>query len=87
MELARLDEKGQVAIPEAILKKLGLEGGEHLIVETSEDGAIILRPPPRSYDIEIYTDERIAEFEEANRIPPELEARLERFLARRHGSK
>lgn len=81
MDVVKLGKKGQVSIPAGILKKLGLEGGHHLIVELADDGAIVLRPAG-IYPIEIYTDERIAEFLEEGRIAPEEEARLERAIAR-----
>ena len=43
---------------------------------------IVLRPAG-VYPIEIYSDERIKEFERENRIDPELEQRVKAFLARR----
>jgi AbrB family looped-hinge helix DNA binding protein len=81
MDVIKLGSKGQVSIPGAILRRLGLEGGSYLIVEASKDGAIVLRPAA-VYPIEIYTDERIKEFERENEIDPELEKRAEAFLAR-----
>ena len=82
MDVVKLGKKGQVSIPAAILRDLGLEGGSHLIVETTEDGAILLRPAG-IYPIEIYTEARLKEFEAEDRIDPELQARLEKFLASR----
>jgi AbrB family looped-hinge helix DNA binding protein len=82
MEVIKLGKKGQVSIPAAILRRLGLEGGGYLIAEASEDGAIVLRPAG-VYPIEIYTDERIKEFERENEIDPEMERRVEAFLNRR----
>ena len=70
--LVKLGKKGQVSIPAAILQKLGLEGGRHLIVELADDGAIVLRPAG-IYPIEIYTDERIAEFLRGTPYDPEEE--------------
>jgi AbrB family looped-hinge helix DNA binding protein len=81
MDIVKLGRRGQVSIPAAILKRLGLEGGRHLIVEAAEDGAIVLRPAG-IYPIEIYTDERIAEFEAEGRMTPEEAARVEQALAR-----
>jgi AbrB family looped-hinge helix DNA binding protein len=80
MDLVKLGKKGQVSIPAAILARLGLEGGRHLIVETTEDGAILLRPAA-IYPIEIYTDERIAEFQEEGRMTPEEEERVDQAIA------
>jgi AbrB family looped-hinge helix DNA binding protein len=81
MDVVKLGRKGQVSIPAAILKKLGLAGGSHLIVELAPDGAIVLRPAG-IYPIEIYTDERIAEFLEEGRMTPEEETRVEQAIAR-----
>lgn len=69
------------ANPAAILRKLGLAGGSQLIVELAPDGAIVLRPASIR-PIDIYTDERIAEFLEEDRITPEQEARVEQAIAR-----
>jgi AbrB family looped-hinge helix DNA binding protein len=82
MDVVKLGRKGQVSIPAAILKKLGLAGGRHLIVELADDGAIVLRPAG-IYPIEIYTDERIAEFLAENEIDPELDKRVQTWLDRR----
>jgi AbrB family looped-hinge helix DNA binding protein len=82
MEVVRLGKKGRVSIPTAILRQLGLEGGSYLIAEAGEDGTIVLRPAG-SHPIELYTDERIKEFERENEVDPELERRVQAFLARR----
>jgi AbrB family looped-hinge helix DNA binding protein len=81
MNVVKLGRKGQVSIPSAVLRRLGLEGGSYLIVETSADGAIVLRPAA-IYPIEIYSDERIKEFEEENRISDEERERVEAILRR-----
>ncbi|NEP53707.1 MAG: AbrB/MazE/SpoVT family DNA-binding domain-containing protein, partial [Moorea sp. SIO3C2] len=44
MEVIKLGKKGQLSIPKAILKRLGLEGETMLLVETTADGGILLRP-------------------------------------------
>ncbi len=82
MELVKLGKKGQVSIPTAMLRQQGLEGDSWLIAEACADGAIVLRPAA-IYPIEIYTDERIKEFERENEIDPELERRVQAFLGRR----
>jgi AbrB family looped-hinge helix DNA binding protein len=82
MELVKLGKKGQVSIPAALMRRLGLEGDSWLIAETSEDGALVLRPAG-VYPIEIYTDERIKEFERENEVDPAIEKRVRAFLDRR----
>jgi AbrB family looped-hinge helix DNA binding protein len=81
MDVVKVGKKGQVSIPAAVLARLGLSGGRHLIVETTADGAIILRPAG-IYPIEIYSDERVAEFEHEGRLTPEEEKRVEHALDR-----
>jgi len=79
MDVVKVGKKGQVSIPAAVLARLGLGGGQHLIVETTDDGAIILRPAG-IYPIEIYADDRIAEFEHEGRMTPEEEKLVEQAL-------
>ena len=79
MEVIKLGKKGQVSIPKAILRRLGLEGETMLLVETTADGGIILRPAG-VYPIEIYTEERIKEFFERDRLTNKEAERLQRQL-------
>ena len=65
MEIVKLGKSGQVSIPRALLKKLGIEPEAMLLAETTDDGAILLRPAG-VYPIETYSDDRIAEFMEAD---------------------
>ncbi len=61
METVKLGKKGQISIPKAVLDALGLEGEMLLLVEATDDGAILLRPAG-VYPIEIYSDARVREF-------------------------
>ncbi|AOY79770.1 AbrB/MazE/SpoVT family DNA-binding domain-containing protein [Moorena producens JHB] len=70
MEVIKLGKKGQLSIPKAILKSLGLEGETMLLVETTADGGILLRPAG-VYPIEMYTEERIEEFLSGDRLTNE----------------
>jgi AbrB family looped-hinge helix DNA binding protein len=81
MELVKLGKKGQVSIPRSILKKLGLEGDIALLVDTTGDGAIVLRPAA-VYPVEIYSDERIREFDDSDRMDPATAARLARTIGK-----
>jgi len=81
MELVKLGKKGQVTIPRAILRLVGLTGETPLLVDTTADGAIVLRPAA-VYPIEIYSDERVSEFEQENEVPADLEARVRASIAR-----
>jgi AbrB family looped-hinge helix DNA binding protein len=71
MEIAKLGKKGQVTIPRQVLKRLGLDGEVPLTVETTPDGAILLRQAVL-VPVEIYSDQRIKEFEQNSRIDPKL---------------
>ncbi|MDQ3396213.1 MAG: AbrB/MazE/SpoVT family DNA-binding domain-containing protein [Deinococcota bacterium] len=44
MTLAKLTEKGQLSLPEAVLEQLGLKGETMLTVTVTADGGIVLRP-------------------------------------------
>ncbi len=82
MGIVKLGKKGQLSLPASVLRKLGLQGEATLLVEATDDGAVILRPAA-VYPIELYTDARIKEFEEANRIAKTEQTRVRKALARR----
>jgi AbrB family looped-hinge helix DNA binding protein len=83
MDIVRLGKKGQVSLPAGVLRKLGLQGeAATLTVEATEDGALVLRPAA-VYPVEIYSGERLKEFEDANRLSPKEAARVARALKRR----
>ncbi len=80
MNLIKLGKKGQVSIPQVVLRQLGLAPDTPLLVETTDDGAIVLRQVG-VYPIEIYSDERLAEFERENELTPEQRERYGPVLA------
>lgn len=82
MELVRLGKKGRVSIPKAVLKKLGLEHEATLLVEVTSDGSIMLRPAG-VYPIEVYSDKRPREFEEADRMTRKEAVKLARRIRRK----
>jgi antitoxin PrlF len=59
-ERVTINDRGVVTIPAALRRAFGLESGQELIVEETPEG-ILLRPAV-SIPIELYTEERIAEF-------------------------
>lgn len=81
MDVVKLGKKGQVSIPKGVLTRLGLEGERLLLVETTPDGSILLRPAG-VYPLETYSDARIEAFlqedsltgDEAARVRVKLEA-------------
>lgn len=67
MDMVKLGKKGQVSIPKSVLQRVGITGDTPLLVETTEDGAIVLRQAA-VYPIEIYSDARINAFLEEDRL-------------------
>ena len=79
MQLVKLGKKGQVSLPKALLQRAGISGETPLMVDATDDGAIILRQVG-IYPIEIYSDERIASFLEEDKMTPEQASLLNRAL-------
>lgn len=66
--------RGLITLPAKLRAALGLKPDDHLIAETTPEG-LLLRPVV-TLPVEIYTSERIREFDE-------VEADLEKVLTRR----
>ena len=79
MELVKLGRKGQVSIPKSVLKRLGIEGDVFMLLETTPDGGILLRQTG-VYPLEIYSDERLREFEREDRLSREEARKLEALV-------
>lgn len=72
-----VSERGIVTLPAKLRKMLGIRPNDQLIAEPTPDG-LLLRPAI-TLPVEIYTDERIREFDSA-------EAELEQTLRKRKAS-
>jgi AbrB family looped-hinge helix DNA binding protein len=59
-ERTTINDRGVITIPAALRRAFGLEAGAELILEETPEG-ILLRPAV-SVPIELYTENRIAEF-------------------------
>lgn len=81
MNLIKLGKKGQVSIPQGVLRQLGIAPDTPLLVETTDDGAIVLRQVS-VHPIEIYSDERLAEFAREDTMTPAQAARAKPMLDR-----
>jgi AbrB family looped-hinge helix DNA binding protein len=81
MDIVKLGKKGQISLPAGVLRKLGLEGAATLIVEATDDGAVLLRPAA-VYPIELYSDARVKGFEQANRLTAAESARIAEAIKR-----
>ncbi len=75
MQLVKLGKKGQISLPKALLQRVGIHSETPLLVDTTDDGAIVLRQAA-VYPIEIYSDERIAPFLEEDKMTPGQSAML-----------
>jgi len=82
MDMVKLGKKGQVSIPKSVLKRVGINGETPLLVETSEDGAIILRQAA-VYPLEVYSDARIREFLEEDGLTADESRRLQAALKKK----
>ncbi len=86
MDTVTLGSKGQVSIPKPALQRLGLEGGELLLVETTSDGAILLRPAA-VYPIEIYSNDRVSEFLAEDEMPAAVAAKVRKAVGKARSPK
>ena len=80
MNVVKMGKKGQISIPKAILDRLGVEGEQMMLVDATEDGAIVLRPTG-VYPVEIYSEERIREFLAEDELPAVVGDRVRDRLA------
>ena len=60
----QVNNRGTLTLPKALRRAMGLDHGGMVVAETSEEG-IVLRPSV-TFPIELYTDERVAEFNAAD---------------------
>jgi AbrB family looped-hinge helix DNA binding protein len=79
MNMTRMGKKGQISIPKAVLDQTGIEPETVLLVEAREDGSILLRPAG-VYPVEVYSDARVSEFLEEDRLTDKEVARLRSVL-------
>ena len=73
-----VSSRGGVTLPARLRRALGVKADDQLIAETTPEG-VLLRPAV-TLPIELYTDERIREFDEA-------QAELDRFLRKKKRSR
>jgi AbrB family looped-hinge helix DNA binding protein len=69
-----ISKKGQITLPAELRKTMGLEAGGTVIVE-EKNGELILRPAA-VVEIDLYTDEQIARWDEEDRLEPQTRARI-----------
>lgn len=66
------------------MKRLHLQGSETLLLDVSEDGVIRLRPAA-VLPIEVYTPERVAEFERESEVEAATRSAVRKALSRSRG--
>ena len=86
MELAKIGKKGQVTIPRSVLRAAGIAEEARVVLEVTSDGAIVMRQAA-VYPIELYTEERVREFDQTNTIPTAMEKRVEAYLKRKRAKR
>jgi AbrB family looped-hinge helix DNA binding protein len=77
VEIVKLGKKGQISIPRSVLRQLGIGERTLLLVDTTPEGSIILRPAA-AYPIEVYSDARVREFAREDRLSKPEAQRLRR---------
>jgi AbrB family looped-hinge helix DNA binding protein len=69
-----ISKKGQVTLPAELRKKMGLEAGGTVIAE-ERNGELVLRPAA-VVEIDLYTDEQIARWDEEDHLDAQTRERI-----------
>lgn len=70
--------RGQVTLPATLRKRFGIRPGDVVIVQ-DRDGELILKPAA-VLEIDTYSDEQIAEWDEQDRLAPKERQAIRRRL-------
>ena len=74
-----VSSRGQVTLPAALRKRLGIAPGDVLLVE-DRDGELVFKPAA-VLEVERYTDEQIAQWDRDDTLSDDERARIEARLA------
>ncbi len=69
-----VSSRGQVTLPAGVRKRLGIKTGDVLILE--DRGSEIVLKPGVVIETQYYRDEEIAQWDDADRLPPKERARI-----------
>lgn len=69
-----VSNRGQITLPAATRKRLGIKGGDVVVLE-DRDNEIVLKPAV-VLEIELYTDAQIAEWDAADRLDDDERRRI-----------
>jgi AbrB family looped-hinge helix DNA binding protein len=73
--VVKLGKKGQLSVPREVMERLGLRGGEMLVLEVTDEGGIVLQPAG-VYPLEVYGDRRVEEFLDADSLSEDEKEKL-----------
>jgi bifunctional DNA-binding transcriptional regulator/antitoxin component of YhaV-PrlF toxin-antitoxin module len=59
-----INDRGSITLPKDLRVKYGLDQSMQIILEESTDG--IMLKPSATFPVEIYTEERLKEFQQSN---------------------
>ena len=79
MTFVVLSEKGQVTIPQQFRKAMHVSKGAALVVESAPGGGILLRPAA-VFPVEMYSEERLAEFAKEDQLVEGERQRVQKAL-------
>lgn len=82
MTVVKLGRKGQLSFPNSILTWLRVVGEQLMLVDATDDGAIVLRPAG-IYSIELYSYERVREFLHEDALPTNVSKSTRKALIQR----
>jgi antitoxin PrlF len=69
-----ISKKGQITLPADLRKRLGLEAGDTVIAE-ERNGELVLRPSA-VLEVEIYSEEDIASWDEEDRLDDQTRQKI-----------
>lgn len=69
-----VSDRGQITLPAAIRKRLGIKGGDAMLVER-RDGKIVLKPGI-FHEIQYYSDEQIAQWDAEDKLETDERMRI-----------
>ena len=79
-ETLKVSSRGQITLPATMRKRVGIREGGAVVIEDRDD-EIVLKPAA-IFEIEMYSDKQIAEWEEADRMSADEKAAILKRLKR-----
>lgn len=76
-----VSQRGQVTLPAALRKRIGIKEGGAVIIE--DRGNELVLKPAAILEIEMYSDRQIADWEKADRLPADEKSSLLKKLKRK----